>query len=67
MCSDFSLNYVVPAAHEALIRVFSTARPQTDTLALVEPKITTADTINDIHQDEIWRSLIVARTVVCQN
>ena len=31
-----SNKYVVPAAREALIRVFSTARPQIDTLALIE-------------------------------
>ena len=49
--------------HEALIRIFSTARPQKDTLALIEPKIATADTNEGIPQDEIWHSLIVARTV----
>ena len=32
--------YVTPAAHEALQRVSSTARPQKDTLALIEPRIT---------------------------
>ena len=53
---------IIPAAHEALIRVFSTARPQKDTLALIEPKIATADTIKDIPQ-EIWHSFVVARTV----
>ena len=55
--------YVVPAAHEALIRAFSTARPQKDTLALIEPKIISADTIKDIPRDKIWRSLIIARAV----
>ena len=55
--------YLVPAAHEALIRVFSAARPQTDMLALVEPKIASADTIKDIPQDKIWCSLIVDTTV----
>ena len=59
----FSNKYAVPAAHAALIRVFSAARPQKDTLALIEPKIATADTIKDIPQDKIWHSLIVARTV----
>ena len=34
-----SKKYVIPAAHEALIRFFSTARPQKDTLALIAPKI----------------------------
>ena len=34
--------YVTPAAHEALQRVSSTARPQKDTLALIEPRITPA-------------------------
>ena len=48
-----SNKYIIPAAHEALIRVFSTARPQKDTLALIEPKFTTADTIKDIPQNEI--------------
>ena len=43
-----SRKYVVPAAHEALIRVFSTARPQKDTLALIEPRITSAHTLDGI-------------------
>ena len=30
-----SRKYVVPAAHEALMRVSSTARPEKDTLALI--------------------------------
>ena len=55
--------YIIPAAHEALIRVFSTARPQKDTLALIEPRIVTADTLKGVPQDEIWHALIVARTV----
>ena len=54
---------MIPAAHEALIHVFSTARPQKDTLALIEPKVAIADTKKDIPQDKIWHSLIVARTV----
>ena len=58
-----SNKYNIPAAHEALIRVFCRARPQKDTLALIEPKSATSDTIKDIPQDEVWRSLIVARTV----
>ena len=53
--------YIIPAAHEALIRVFSTARPQKDTSA--EPKIAIADTIKDIPRDEVRHSLIVARTL----
>ena len=57
-----SNKYIIPAAHEALIRVSSTARPQKDTLALIEPKIATPDTIKDIPQDEVWHALIVART-----
>ena len=34
--------YVTPAAHEALQRVSSTARPQKDTLAAIEPRVTLA-------------------------
>ena len=45
--------YTVLPEHEAHIRVFSTARPQTDMLALVEPKVATADTTKDIPQDDI--------------
>ena len=55
--------YVVPAAHEALLRVSSTAQPQKDTLALIEPRIASAHTLDGILQDEIWHTLIVARTV----
>ena len=44
-------------------RPVSTAQSQKDTLALIEPKIATADTIKDIPQDEIWSSLLVARAV----
>ena len=40
-----SNRYVVPAAYKALICVFSTARPQKDTLALIEPKIATPWTL----------------------
>ena len=47
--------YNVPATHEALNSVFSTARPQKDTSALIESKIATvtADTVKYIPQDEI--------------
>ena len=58
-----SRKYVVPAAHEAPIRVSSTARPQKDTLALIEPKIASVHTHDGIPQDEIWHTLIVARIV----
>ena len=58
-----SRKYVVPAAHEALIRVFSTARPEKDTLALIEPKIASTHTLDGMPQDEIWQSLIIAQTV----
>ena len=57
-----SNKYVIPSAHEALIRIFSTARPQKNTLALIEPKIAATGTMKNIPQDEIWHSLIVART-----
>ena len=59
----FLKKYVIPAAHEALIRVFSTARPQKDTLALIEPTIGSANTLEGKLQDEIWQVLIVVRTV----
>ena len=39
-----SKNYVVLAAHEALLRVSSTARPQKGTLALIKPKIVSGHT-----------------------
>ena len=58
--------YIISAAHEALVRVSSTARPQKTipgTLALVEPRIVSAHTLDGIPQDEIWHTLIVARTV----
>ena len=58
-----SRKYVVPAAHEALIRVSSTARPEKDTLALIEPKIASAHTLGGMPQNEIWQSLIIAREV----
>ena len=58
-----SKKYVIPVAHEALIRVFSTARPQKDTLALIDPRVVTADTLEGTPQDEIWQTLVVARTV----
>ena len=58
-----SRKYVVPAAHEALIRVFSTARPEKETLALIEPRTASTHTLDDMPQDEIWQSVIIARTV----
>ena len=58
-----SRKYVVPPAHEALIRVFSTARPEKETLALIEPRIASTHTLDDMPQDEIWQSVIIARTV----
>ena len=58
-----SNEHVVLDALEALIRVFSTARPQKDTIALIEPKIATVDNIKDIPQDETWSSVIVGRAV----
>ena len=48
-----SRKYVVPAAHEARIRVSSTARSQNDTLMLIEPRIASAHTHDGIPQDEI--------------
>ena len=54
---------VIPAAHEALIRVFSTARPEKDTLALIEPRIASIHTLDDMPQDDIWQSVIIARAV----
>ena len=54
---------IIPAAHEASIRVFSTAQPQKHTLALMEPRIVSANTLEGIPQDEIWQTLIVARIV----
>ena len=59
----FSNRYTIPTAHEALIRVFSTTRPQKGTLALIEPRIVTADTLEGISQDEIWQTLIIAKMV----
>ena len=58
-----SRKYVIPAAYEALIRVSSTARPEKDTLALIEPRTASAHTFDGTPQDEIWQSLIIARTV----
>ena len=40
--------YIIPAAREALRRVFSTARPQKGMLELIEPRIVTADTLEGI-------------------
>ena len=57
-----SRKVVIPAAHEALIRVFSTARPEKDTLALIEPRIASIHTLDDMPQDDIWQSVIIART-----
>ena len=48
-----SRKYVVPAGHEALIRFSSTAQPQKNTLALIEPRIASAHTLDGIPQDEI--------------
>ena len=59
-----SRKYVIPATHEALIRVSSTARPQKDTLALIEPRIVSAHALDGIPQDEIWQTQIVARIVL---
>ena len=59
-----SRKYVVPAAHEALIRVPRTTRSQQYTLALIEPRIASAHTNDGIPQDKIWHALIVARTVI---
>ena len=59
----FLKQYVIPAAHEALIRVFSTARPQKDTLALIEPRTVSAKTLESKLEDGMWQALIVARTV----
>ena len=58
-----SRKVVIPAAHEALIRVFSTARLVKDTLALIEPRIASIHTLDDMPQDDIWQSVIIARTV----
>ena len=58
-----SRKYVVSAALEALIRVSSTARPEKNTLALIEPRIASANTLDGMPQDEIWQSLIIVRTV----
>jgi hypothetical protein len=58
-----SRRHVIPAEHEALIRVFSTTQPEKDTLALVEPKIASIHTLDAMQHDEIWQSPIVARTV----
>ena len=55
--------YVIPVAHEELIRVSSTTRPQKDTLALIEPNTATPDTFKYTPQDKVWHALIVARTV----
>ena len=58
-----SKKVVIPAAHEALMRVFSTARPEKDTLALIEPGIASIHTLDDMPQNDIWQSVIIARTV----
>ena len=58
-----SRKVVIPAAREALIRVFSTARPEKDTLALIEPRIASIHTLDDMPEDDIWQSVIIARTV----
>ena len=62
--SDFvSRKYTFPSARQALIRVFNTARPQRDTLALIKRRNVTTNTLEAIYQDEIWHALIVARMV----
>ena len=43
---------VVPAAHEALIQVSSTARPKKYTLVVIEPRIASAHTLDGMPQDE---------------
>ena len=43
--------------------MFSTARPEKDTLALIEPRIASIHTLDDMPQDGIWQSVIIARTV----
>ena len=48
-----SYKYVVPRQHEAVVGVFITARPQTDTLALAKPKIVMGDTIKSTPQDGV--------------
>ena len=58
-----SKKYVILAAHEALIRVFSTAQSQNGTLALIEPRTVSANTLEGTPQDEIWQALIVTRKV----
>ena len=40
--------HVIPAAHEALIRVSSTGRPQKDTLALIEPRTVSTYTLEGV-------------------
>ena len=52
-------NYIVAVAHEALIRVFGTARSQADTLVLIEPKITTANTVCVFSSHSFWTSMDV--------
>ena len=59
-----SRKYVISAVREAfIILVSSTARSQKDTLALIEPRIASAHTLDGIPQDEMWQTLIVARTM----
>ena len=43
--------------------MFSTTRPEKDTLALIEPRIASIHTLDDMPQDDIWQSVIIARTV----
>ena len=59
----FPNKYVVPPEHEAVVRVFNTSRPQLDTLALIELKITTVETVKNTTQDNIWRFLVAAWSV----
>ena len=43
--------------------VFSVRHGQKDTLALIEPTVVTADTLEGIPRDKIYHAMIVARTV----
>ena len=53
-----SRKYVIPAAHEALTRVSSTARPQKYTLALIEPRIVSTYTLDDADRCENSNSMV---------
>ena len=58
-----SNKYVIPAAHDVLTRVSSTARPQKKYVSADRARIVSANTLDGVPQDEIWQALIVARTV----